>query len=98
MKDNIEIRNMWINFDEKYGIKILSKAEIWSSKLLLVEKYFHDYKELPSPIDKDPDIKGLGVWVRKQRYNYKNYLHILKDNIEIRNIWIEFNEKCGTNP
>lgn len=96
MKNNIEIRNIWVSFIEKYGTKILTREEMWRSKFLVVEKYFRDNKELPSPsMDEDPAIKVLGVWVRTQRHNYKNHLHIMKDNVEIRNTWISFTEKCA---
>jgi hypothetical protein len=94
MKDNIEIRNIWINFYEKYEKKIFSKEDIWRSKLLSVEIYLNSKKELPSPVDGNPDIKILGVWVRTQRHNYKNNLHVMKDNIEIRSDWISFIERC----
>jgi hypothetical protein len=93
MNNNIEIRNIWITFIEKHEKKVYTKEDIWRARLLEVEKHFKDNTELPSPTDENPAIKVLGVWVRKQRHNYKNHLHIMKDNIEIRNIWISFTEK-----
>mmetsp|Transcript_28442 Transcript_28442/g.27248 ORF Transcript_28442/g.27248 Transcript_28442/m.27248 type:complete len:205 (-) Transcript_28442:37-651(-) len=95
MNNNVEIRNIWIAFIEKHVKKVYTKEETWRARLLEVEKYFNDNTVLPSPTDDVPAIKVLGVWVRTQRYNHKNHLHIMKDNIEIRSTWIDFSAKCS---
>lgn len=45
---------------------------------------------MPSRSDKNPAIKSLYSWVDNQKYNYKNNIGIMKDNIVIRGIWESF--------
>jgi superfamily II DNA or RNA helicase len=91
MKDET-IRKSWTEFIEKYKKYFLSNNEIWYNNLKLVEDYIIANDKRPSSIDKNTDIKQLGVWIGHQQKNYKNNKHIMKDE-SIRNLWEHFIEK-----
>jgi predicted esterase YcpF (UPF0227 family) len=54
--------------------------------------YIETNNKLPSSTDKNKDIKQLGIWVSRQKNNYKNQEYIMKDE-NIRKEWEEFVSK-----
>jgi hypothetical protein len=53
--------------------------------------YIIKYNRLPSLIDKNKDVKILGVWLSKQKQNYKNNEFNMKESI--KKLWQEFIKK-----
>jgi hypothetical protein len=84
MKDDI-IYNIFNNFLEKYEEYFISYEEIWNSNFKKVIKYINENNKLPSSHDKNKDIKGIGVWIIKQKMNYKNRERLMKDEIIYNN-------------
>ena len=44
-------------------------------------------KQMPSTIDKNPDIKKLGSWVSVQKQNYKKNVNIMATNPDVKIEW-----------
>ena len=90
MKNEI-YRELWEDFinDDKYKEYFISNKEEWVIKLECVKKYIVENKKRPSRIDKDKEIKILGVWLCKQLYNYKKQEQIMS-NETIRHLWKDF--------
>ncbi len=91
MKDNV-IYNKFKDFLEKYNEYFISNEEGWNNNLEKVIQYIDKYNKLPSLSDKNKDIHNLGVWISRQKKNYKSKDQIMKDNI-IYNIFKNFLEK-----
>jgi hypothetical protein len=80
MKNDI-IYNKFKNFLEIYKEYFLSNKEIWNNNLEKIIEYIKKNNKLPSKIDKDKEIKILGLWISTQKTNYKNIHKIMKDDI-----------------
>jgi DNA-directed RNA polymerase subunit H (RpoH/RPB5) len=95
--NNKEIRGIFVSFAEKnkylYEKCKNNNEEIWRSNLLGVENYIGNNDKLPSENDKDPVIKVLGIWLRKQQQSFKNEKGTVYNNKEIRGIYVSFVEK-----
>jgi superfamily II DNA or RNA helicase len=91
MKDE-NIRKEWEEFVSKYTILFMSNEEQWYDTLEKIKMYIETNNKLPSSTDKNKDIKQLGIWVSRQKNNYKNQEYIMKDE-NIRKEWEEFVSK-----
>ena len=89
---NEEIRKQWKEFIEKYSKYFKSDIEKWKENLNKLENYIIENGKLPSTINKDKNIKSLGLWVSTQKKNYKNNIENMK-NEDIRKQWEQFIEK-----
>ena len=69
--------------------QLLNGEDIWMQKLDLVKKYIDENHKRPSQINKNKEIKILGMWISKQIENCKIRKKIMK-NEKIYNKWIEF--------
>jgi superfamily II DNA or RNA helicase len=89
MKED-EIFNEWQNFisDPKYKkyFDIDNKQE-WKNTLNEVKKYIDENNKRPSSIDKNKDIKSLGIWLGTQLTNTKNERKDIMKQDEIFNEW-----------
>ena len=88
---NESIRPLWEDFinDDKYKNYFLTNEEEWKIKLEWVKKYINEYKKRPSSADKDKNVKKLGVWISRQKENYKNRQKNMS-NKNIRHLWEDF--------
>ena len=88
---NEEIYKKWDNFinDEKYKIHFVDPTEIWKNNLDKVKEYIDQNNKKPLRIDKNINIKSLGIWISDQIQNYKNKKKIMK-NEEIYKKWDNF--------
>ena len=84
-------RKLWEDFinDNKYKEHFHSNKEEWEIKLEWVKKYINEYKKRPSVADKDKNVKKLGVWISRQKENYKNRQKNMS-NKNIRHLWEDF--------
>ena len=89
---NSEIRQEWEVFIKKYEQYFLDNQTVWKNTLQKVITYIDINNKLPSPNDKNKDIKSLGSWLSTQKRNYKNEKEIMK-NSEIRQEWKVFIKK-----
>jgi superfamily II DNA or RNA helicase len=89
---NEDIKKQWEEFTEKYSEYFKSDIEKWIDNLKKLDNYIIENRKLPSPENKDINIKYSGLWLYNQKNNYKNNTGIMK-NEEIRNQWEEFIEK-----
>jgi superfamily II DNA or RNA helicase len=87
-----KIKNKWKEFNEEYKEYLLSNEELWYNILENIKKYIDENKKLPSTIDKNKNIKSLGVWLSNQKKNYKNNEQIIK-NEDIKKQFEEFLEE-----
>ena len=83
---NEEIKKEWERFINEYNKLFKTNEELWYENKNKVIDYFKEYNILPSTIDKDNEIKKLGIWINNQKKNYKNNKEIMK-NEEIRKEW-----------
>jgi hypothetical protein len=88
MKDP-SIRKLWEEFLIKYKEYFQSNEDIWYNQLNDLETYIKTYTKIPSEVDKSLKIKQLGIWVFRQKKNYKKDQYIMKD-LNIRKTWEEF--------
>ena len=103
-KDKIQLNNN--NIKKKKNIYINNKKTInnyiigikqykyikWTDKLELVKKYIIKNKKIPSTIDKNEDIKLLGVWLSNQLSLFRKNEQIMT-NQNIKNIFNDFINK-----
>jgi len=88
-----EVRDKWKKFinDDKYKKYFLTGEDDWKDNLEKVKNYIESKNKRPSSVDKDKEIKKLGVWVCTQIQNYtlkqKNM-----ENKETRDSWKRFIE------
>ena len=78
-KNNKKIRKYYEAFIEKYKEYFISNHEKWYNKLKKLEEYIIENNKRPSKIDKNEEIKYLGVWLGTQIQNYKNNKYIMQD-------------------
>jgi hypothetical protein len=84
------IRYEWEQFTTvKWPEFFISTEQLWTSKLADVDKYIKENGKLPSPEDKNKDIKELGLWLRTQQTKYLRYEEIMSDQA-IREEWEQF--------
>jgi hypothetical protein len=88
MKD-VEIRKQWDYFITKYSEHFKDKNEIWYENLTKLEQYILENNKTPSSIDKNKEIKQLGIWLYNQNTNYNKEQQIMKE-VEIRKLWGDF--------
>jgi hypothetical protein len=60
---------------------LITNNNTWITNLKLLESYVSKNNKFPSTIDKNNDIKTLGLWLSHQRQNYK--LNIMNSNNKI---------------
>jgi superfamily II DNA or RNA helicase len=89
--NNESIRKKWKLFvdDDKYKQYFLSNNEKWQNNLNKLKIYIDENNKKPSAIDKNKDIKFLGIWTGLQHSRYMCIQRIMK-NKNIRNKWKEF--------
>jgi len=84
------IRIIWENFNNTYSHLFMSNDERWNDTLEKVRLYIETNNKLPSTINKNKDIKQLGIWISTQKKNYSKQEYIMKEE-NIRIIWEDFN-------
>ena len=89
---NPEIYDRWTNFNNEYGDYLKSNEEIWFDNLGLIVKYINENNKTPSSVDKNKDVKKLGLWLLTQKENCREGKYLMK-NPEIYNKWKEFYDK-----
>jgi superfamily II DNA or RNA helicase len=91
MKNDI-IKKHWIEFinDEKYSKYFLSNQELWTNNLNEVKMFIDKNNKLPTKESKNKEEKTLGKWVSHQKHNHKKNQFIMKLNIDIKKLWIDF--------
>jgi superfamily II DNA or RNA helicase len=62
---------------------------VWEQKLEKCKKYIDENHKYPSTIDKNSEIKKIGIWICTQKTNYSKVTKIMK-NKEIRKEWEKF--------
>jgi superfamily II DNA or RNA helicase len=89
---NEEIRELWIDFINKYKKYFMSNEEEWKYNLKEVKKYIDKYKKRPSSTHNNKEIQFLGRWlvVQTRDYGKKDGNKILTINDNIRKIWKNF--------
>jgi hypothetical protein len=91
MKNNTKIRNMWEEFNEKYGKYFLDNKSKWKQKFNNLKEYIDRKNILPEYSRNDLLIRKIRKWMEHQIENYKNKTEIMKDD-EIFLIWKDFIE------
>ena len=69
-----------------------TEEEKWYNNLEKLKEYIFIYDKNPSKIDKNQDIKKLGIWFYSQNLNFKNKNYIMKNE----NIYIAWKEFLNT--
>lgn len=87
---NIEITQTWKKFINQYKKYFDSNEEKWISTLNDLKKYLDTNKSRPSASSNDEYVCYLGRWINTQQNNYNKNKNIIK-NINIKNLWEEFN-------
>jgi hypothetical protein len=87
---NQEIYDKWTTFmnDDKYKEYFIDNNELWFNNLEKVKQYIDYNNKRPSAVDKNKEIKQLGLWISHQQTNYKKKEQIMK-NQEIYDKWTE---------
>jgi L-rhamnose mutarotase len=96
-KEIIDISSDFISNNELLCIKNLKdvyinnykRKEEWILQLELVKKYINENKKSPPRSNKDKNAKKLGVWISKQKENYKKKKYTVY-NETIRHLWENF--------
>jgi superfamily II DNA or RNA helicase len=83
---NPVIRNEWEATMEKYAEYLETGEEAWRSTHQNACAYMDKHKKSPSQIDKNPEIKKLGMWFSKQKENYAKNIQIMGNPV-IRAEW-----------
>ena len=91
MKD-IEIKNQWKEFINKYKIYLMTNEELWYNTLQNVEEYINNHNKIPNMCDSNLKVKHLGKWISHQKLQYKKNIYIMKEP-QIRQQWEEFIDK-----
>jgi len=98
IKGKIQIIDEFRKIDEYDNVNTVNKYIIgmkeyrsisWFENLKKVKEYIDCYDKRPSAIDKDKDVKFLGIWLSKQQYSYKLNERIMV-NVEIRKEYEQF--------
>ena len=89
---NTTIKKQWSIFINKYGYLFVSSDEKWKTYFERVKSYIENHDRLPSSVDKNKDIKKMGIWIVHQKKNYKEKKGIIQDN-NIKRLWEEFVNK-----
>jgi superfamily II DNA or RNA helicase len=91
MKDET-IKQKWKDFTNKYIHLFLSNDESWNNNLNLTENYIIKNNKKPLSIDKDHEIKKLGIWITRQQMNYLQNEKNMKDE-NVKKKWKDFTDK-----
>ena len=91
MKNDI-IYNKFTIFLKTYNKYFISHEELWYNNLEKLITFIENNKKIPSVIDKNKEIKSLGMWIITQKIKYKLKKEIMKNTI-IYNKFTEFKEK-----
>ena len=67
---NSSIKIIYEKFIDDYN-EYLDNYELWLTKLNLVYEYINKNNKFPSTIDKNNDIKKLGLWLSHQKQYLK---------------------------
>jgi superfamily II DNA or RNA helicase len=67
--------------------------DLWYEKLDKLKLFIDTNKKTPSKISKNEDEKKLGIWLRKQKQNYKKEKESMSLNDKRRNIFEKFKEE-----
>ena len=89
---NHEIRQLWVQFVEKYEKYFLSNEDKWKIILQEVSIYIDENKKRPSNVDKDDNIRKFAKWISINQVRYFGHDRIMKVS-EIRLLWKNFMEK-----
>jgi hypothetical protein len=90
MKKN-EIYDIWTNFIDKYKQYFMNFEETWINTLDELKKYIDINKKRPSPVDKNINIKRLGLWMSGQQRHYTKKEYMMERE-NIRKLWEQFIE------
>uniref|UniRef100_A0A6C0LGB8 Helicase ATP-binding domain-containing protein n=1 Tax=viral metagenome TaxID=1070528 RepID=A0A6C0LGB8_9ZZZZ len=85
------IRLLWEIFIEKYN-PFISSQDKWILKLEKADNYLNINDKIPLRDSQDIYIKGLGIWIARQKDIYKKNIQIMKDE-NIRALWETFISK-----
>jgi superfamily II DNA or RNA helicase len=90
MKNNsiYDIYTKFIN-EIKYKKYFISNEEDWNNKFIKLKEYIDINDNLPSPHDKNSQIKIFGSWISNQQTKYQNNDQIMKNKL-IYNKWTDF--------
>jgi superfamily II DNA or RNA helicase len=91
----IEIHKLFTEFINNSKYKqyiILNPIEDWKNNLTEIKNYIDLNKKCPSTIDKNPDIKKLGIWLGTQKRNYNTVITLSKQIMKIQEIHKLFTE------
>jgi superfamily II DNA or RNA helicase len=85
------IYNLWTEFikSTKYKKYFQSNEDSWLEVLNDIKHYIDNNNKRPSEVSKNSNVKTLGSWIGKQKYNYNKKREIMS-NEEIYNQWTEF--------
>ena len=91
---NINIKNTWENFIDKYKdfINDTSRKDKWYENLRKLQNYIEEYGKLPSTTDSNKNIQSISFWYTRQMINYKKNIDIMKKEPSIKVEWINFME------
>lgn len=81
---NINIRNKWQEFNNKYSFYFKSNEDIWINNLKKVCNYIDNNNKRPTGNTK------LAYWVSTQLRNSNNLTNIINNNKTIHNLFNEF--------
>ena len=69
--------------------KLINGEEIWLKQLDEVKKYIDTHNKRPCEVSKCLATKKLGKWLSRQKTNYANNLHLMKNGL-IKSEWENF--------
>jgi hypothetical protein len=72
------IYDKWSEFLKQYEKYFKNKEQQWNDTFDILNKYVNENKKRPYELDKDPNVKKLGIWVTSQQGNYKKRKEIMK--------------------
>ena len=89
---DIKINGKWNEFinDPSYKEYLLTENEKWYNNLNNVKEYINHNNNKPSWSNPNKNISTLGRWINSQTKNYKNKIHIMKNDEVIYNTWADF--------
>jgi antitoxin component HigA of HigAB toxin-antitoxin module len=86
---NEKIRKEWEDFMQKYKKYFISNEDAWIAMLESVSNYIDKNNKCPSSINKNTDIKKMGIWIQIQKKNYAKKIEIMKRE-NIHQEWEKF--------
>jgi len=83
-------REMWEAFMERYPEFFVSREEKYRTKLTEIELYIEDKGKTPSEYSKDKAVASLGIFICRQKANYKKKMEGMKEGDPRRDMWEAF--------